>query len=150
MFGSGSSHPLTLHCLTLSGRASFCQVYNNSGWAGIPSATRVVSSLDYSEPVTSSTTPFTLEFTGTLSYPTGQRCFENDAGCFTFNCSFSGATYAFLWFDGRFLARSLLRRIFQLSLIFMCLQLYSRLRPLCYDRSSCMPNRSIHASCEHL
>jgi hypothetical protein len=44
--------------------------------------------------------------TGALTYPSGKRCFENDRGCFTFNCSFGASTYAFLWLDDHLVCQS--------------------------------------------
>eukprot|EP00729_Bicosta_minor_P027524 gene27524-23562_t len=53
-------------------------------------------------------TAFTVEITGTVDL-VGQSlspCFENDKGCYAFNCSFGAATYAFLWFDDHLVCQS--------------------------------------------
>jgi|EP01047_Picozoa_sp_COSAG01_P003191 hypothetical protein len=76
------------------------RLYNNSAWAGVPSQTSVVPTFDVTLPVGSGGAPFTVEITGSLTFPPGTKpCFENDQGCYTFNCSFGAATYGFLWFD---------------------------------------------------
>ena len=36
---------------------------------------------------------FSCQITGALTYPASKRCFENDRGCYTFNCSFGASTY---------------------------------------------------------
>ena len=78
-------------------------VYNNSAWYGAPLRSSVVPGFDVSVPIErtgGSPTPFSVEITGTLTYPASAKpCFENDHGCFTFNCSFGAASYGFLWFD---------------------------------------------------
>ena len=78
-------------------------VYNNSAWYGAPLRSSVVPGFDVSVPIErtgGSPTPFSVEITGSLTYPSSAKpCFENDHGCFTFNCSFGAASYGFLWFD---------------------------------------------------
>ena len=49
---------------------------------------------------------FSCQITGALTYPASKRCFENDRGCYTFNCSFGASTYAFLWLDDHLVCQS--------------------------------------------
>lgn len=78
-------------------------VWDNSAWAGTPVSTHVVSNFDVQVPLDSippHDTAMTIELAGTLTFPAeAERCFETDAGCFTFNCTFGASTYAFVWFD---------------------------------------------------
>lgn len=81
-------------------------VYNNSAWYGTPLTTKVVSSFDQSLAIAGAS-PFTVEITGSLTFdPSTKPCFENDHGCYTFNCSFGAATYGFLWSASRAVAVS--------------------------------------------
>lgn len=74
-------------------------VYNNSAWYGAPMETSIVAGFDQQLPIHPGTSAFSVELVGTLTYPQAKPCFENDKGCYTFNCSFGAATYGFLWFD---------------------------------------------------
>ena len=101
---------LALHISALAGRGhdvlrrreftrglKLC-VYNNSALAGEPVSTSMVDTLSFSVPLASTSTPLSLEVSGTLTYPSNTlACFENDEGCYIFDCVFSGASYAFLW-----------------------------------------------------
>ena len=75
------------------------RVYNNSAWYGQPIQSSVVDGFDQQVPVHPGGSAFSVELVGTLTYPQAKPCFENDKGCYTFNCSFGAASYGFLWFD---------------------------------------------------
>eukprot|EP00937_MAST-01D_sp_MAST-1D-sp2_P000362 g362.t1 len=96
-----SSRILSLLVLVASTRGQLTlRLYNNSALAGEPLSISTVDTLSFSVPLATASAPLSLEASGTLTYPAGTpACFENDQGCYTFDCAFHGASYAFLWVD---------------------------------------------------
>jgi hypothetical protein len=67
---------------------------------GPPTSTKTIDTLAFAIPYAIGHPAFSAEVLGTLSYPAGQTpCFENDQGCYVFDCDFKGATFVFLWID---------------------------------------------------